>query len=81
MIGDPSGKSQERVLLSPEQIDANVAGIRAQLERFLDFDARRAIAARIVNNADWLGDDRSARRSCATSASTSPSTTCCRRSR
>ena len=40
MIGDPSGKSQERVLLSPEQIEANVAGIRAQLARFLDFDAR-----------------------------------------
>ena len=59
MIGDPSGKSQERVLLSREQIDANVAGIREQLERFLDFDARRN-AARIVNNADWLGDDRSA---------------------
>src|SRR4249919_1282604 len=53
MIGDPSGKSQERVLLSPEQIQANVAGIRAQLQRFLDFDAPVA-AARIVNNADWL---------------------------
>jgi tyrosyl-tRNA synthetase len=53
MIGDPSGKSQERQLLSREQIDENVAGIRAQLERFLDFD-RRGNAARIVNNADWL---------------------------
>jgi tyrosyl-tRNA synthetase len=53
MIGDPSGKSQERVLLSAEQIDANVVGIRAQLERFLDFDAP-GTAARIVNNADWL---------------------------
>src|SRR5712672_1520887 len=49
MIGDPSGKSQERVLLSREQIDANVVGIRAQLERFLDFDAPDT-AARIVNN-------------------------------
>src|SRR5688572_30155581 len=39
MIGDPSGKSQERVLLSAEQIEANVAGIRQQLARFLDFDA------------------------------------------
>src|SRR5438067_13073434 len=39
MIGDPSGKSQERVLLSPEQIAVNVKGIRAQLERFLDFKA------------------------------------------
>jgi tyrosyl-tRNA synthetase len=53
MIGDPSGKSQERVLLSPDQIEANVAGIRAQLARFLDFDMPRN-AARIVNNADWL---------------------------
>jgi tyrosyl-tRNA synthetase len=54
MIGDPSGKSQERVLLSAEQIEANVAGIRAQLSRFLDFDAR-SHPARLVNNADWLG--------------------------
>src|SRR5205807_4713899 len=38
MIGDPSGKAQERQLLSREQIDENVAGIRRQLERFLDFD-------------------------------------------
>jgi tyrosyl-tRNA synthetase len=54
MIGDPSGKSQERSLLSNEQIAANVAGIRRQLERFLDFDHVRN-PARIVNNADWLG--------------------------
>jgi len=54
MIGDPSGKSQERVLLDTEQIAINVAGIRSQLERFLDFDAA-SNAARIVNNADWLG--------------------------
>jgi len=53
MIGDPSGKSQERTLLSVEQIEANVAGIRRQLERFLDFD-RPVNPARIVNNADWL---------------------------
>jgi len=54
MIGDPSGKSQERVLLSREQIDANVEGIRDQLARFLDFDTPNN-PARIVNNADWLG--------------------------
>jgi tyrosyl-tRNA synthetase len=54
MIGDPSGKSQERVLLSREQIEANVEGIRAQLARFLDFDAA-GNPARIVNNVDWLG--------------------------
>ena len=53
MIGDPSGKTVERQLLSREQIDANVAGIRRQLERFLDFE-RAGNPARIVNNADWL---------------------------
>jgi tyrosyl-tRNA synthetase len=53
MIGDPSGKSVERQLLSREQIDENVAGIRRQLERFLDFE-RADNPARIVNNADWL---------------------------
>src|SRR5438105_10959846 len=51
MIGDPSGKSHERLLLSRAQIEENVAGIRAQLERFLDFSAP-ANAARIVNNAE-----------------------------
>jgi tyrosyl-tRNA synthetase len=53
MIGDPSGKTQERQLLSLEQIDENVRGIRKQLERFLDFD-KPGNPARIVNNADWL---------------------------
>src|SRR5438067_4777710 len=53
MIGDPSGKSQERVLLSHEQLDANLAGIREQLTRFLDFVAA-ANPARVVNNAEWL---------------------------
>ena len=56
MIGDPSGKSQERVLLSAEHIDENLRGIRRQLERFLEFEPRGAAsAARIVNNAEWLG--------------------------
>jgi len=54
MIGDPSGKSQERVLLSRDQIETNVAGIRGQLSRFLDFDGV-ANPARMVDNADWLG--------------------------
>src|SRR5262245_5830424 len=54
MIGDPSGKSQERVLLTAEQVQANAAGVRAQLARFLDFDDRIG-GARMVNNADWLG--------------------------
>jgi tyrosyl-tRNA synthetase len=53
LIGDPSGKSQERTLLSIEDVDRNVAGMRAQLERFLDFEAS-ANAARLINNADWL---------------------------
>src|SRR5689334_24725391 len=53
MIGDPSGKSQERQLLTREKVEENVAAIRVQLERFLDFD-RGVNAARIVNNDDWL---------------------------
>jgi tyrosyl-tRNA synthetase len=52
MVGDPSGKTQERQLLSPDIIERNVAGIRSQLERFLSFEGPRA--ARIVNNAEWL---------------------------
>ncbi len=52
MIGDPGGRSSERPLLSVAEIDANVVGIRSQLERFLDFGG--ANPARIVNNADWL---------------------------
>jgi tyrosyl-tRNA synthetase len=53
MIGDPSGKSQERTLLTLDQINANLDGIRPQLVQFLDFD-RPDNAARVVNNADWL---------------------------
>jgi tyrosyl-tRNA synthetase len=53
MIGDPSGKAVERQLLTREKVAENVAGIRRQLERFLDFD-RAGNAARIVDNADWL---------------------------
>ncbi len=53
MIGDPSGKTAERQLLSIEQIDANLEGIRGQLAKVLDFDAPTN-PARIVNNADWL---------------------------
>ncbi|HEX9365446.1 MAG TPA: tyrosine--tRNA ligase [Vicinamibacterales bacterium] len=53
LIGDPSGKTQERVLLTSEQVDENIRGIRAQLEPFLDFQAA-GNPARIVNNADWL---------------------------
>ena len=52
MIGDPSGKRVERVLLTPEIVEANSAGLRGQLEHFLDF--RGPSAARMRNNADWL---------------------------
>ncbi len=54
LIGDPSGKDQERPLLTPEEVEANIAGQRVIFERLLDFDAPRANAAVIVNNADWL---------------------------
>jgi tyrosyl-tRNA synthetase len=53
-IGDPSGKSQERNLLDREQIEANIAAIRPQLEQFLDFDPALPNAARLVDNADWF---------------------------
>jgi tyrosyl-tRNA synthetase len=52
MIGDPSGKSDERNLLTPEQLARNLDGIRPQLARFLDFDVK-ANPARLVNNYDW----------------------------
>jgi tyrosyl-tRNA synthetase len=54
MIGDPSGKSEERNLLSPEALRANVAGMEPQLRRFLDFDAG-SNSALLVNNYDWMG--------------------------
>lgn len=53
MVGDPSGKSEERVLLSDEEVEANLAGIRTQLASVMDFDVKRN-PARILNNADWL---------------------------
>ena len=53
LIGDPSGKATERQLLTAEKVEENVAGIRRQLARFLDFDAA-GNPARLVNNADWL---------------------------
>ena len=53
MIGDPSGKSTERQLLSHEIIEANVDSIKGQLAHFLDFNAK-SNPARVMNNADWL---------------------------
>jgi len=52
MIGDPSGKSAERNLLSRDVIEANIEGIKGQLTRFLDFESK-ACPALLVNNADW----------------------------
>ena len=52
LIGDPSGKTAERQLLTREKLDFNVAGIRKQLEQYLDFEG--PCAATLVNNADWL---------------------------
>lgn len=53
LIGDPSGKTQERQLLTREQVEQNLTGIKEQLARFLDFETKNN-PARIVNNADWL---------------------------
>ena len=53
MIGDPSGKSEERNLLSVEKLRANVAGLQQQMQRFLDFDAG-PMSAVLVNNFDWM---------------------------
>src|ERR1043166_4099259 len=52
MVGDPSGKSDERNLLTPEQLERNLAGIKPQLTKFLDFTAAKN-PARLVNNYDW----------------------------
>jgi len=53
MIGDPSGKSEERNLLSENALNENVAGIREQVSKFLDFNGPNA--AQVVNNYDWIG--------------------------
>lgn len=53
MVGDPSGKSAERNLLSAEILEFNLKGIKAQLEKFLDFECGEN-AAEIVNNYDWF---------------------------
>ena len=54
MIGDPSGKSEERNLLSEDLLRHNQECIHQQLLRFLDFDPNQANAAKIVNNYDWM---------------------------
>ncbi len=54
MIGDPTGKSEERNLLSEEILAFNQEGVRKQLEKFLDFDSAKPNAAEMLNNYDWF---------------------------
>jgi len=54
LIGDPSGKTEERPLLNRDEVARNLEGIRGQLEHFLEFDGVEN-PARLVNNLDWLG--------------------------
>ena len=54
MIGDPSGKSEERNLLDQATLEENIKGIESQLSRFLDFTEGTPNAAKLVNNYDWM---------------------------
>lgn len=56
MIGDPSGKSKERNLLTEEELRHNQHAIQSQLERFLDFNSKAENSAELVNNYDWMKD-------------------------
>lgn len=56
MVGDPSGKSEERNLLSEDVLAHNLAGVKKQLEKFLDFDDSLPNKAEMVNNYDWFRD-------------------------
>lgn len=56
MVGDPSGKSNERNLLDETTLNKNIAGVKAQLTRFLNFDSTSENAAELVNNYDWMKD-------------------------
>ncbi|MCX8099176.1 MAG: tyrosine--tRNA ligase [Casimicrobiaceae bacterium] len=56
MIGDPSGKSEERNLLTQEELARNIEGLRAQMQRFLDFSGTNG--AKLVNNYDWTAPYR-----------------------
>ena len=56
MVGDPSGKSEERNSLSEETLNHNLACVKKQLEKFLDFDAAKPNAAEMANNYDWFKD-------------------------
>ncbi|MEN8186113.1 MAG: tyrosine--tRNA ligase [Bacteroidota bacterium] len=54
MIGDPSGKSNERNLLDEETLNKNIAGVKKTLERFIDFSGETSNSAEMVNNYDWM---------------------------
>lgn len=54
-VGDPSGRSEERQLQTMEQVEANVRGLKAQMERMFDFNSGAENAAVLVNNNDWIG--------------------------
>lgn len=56
MIGDPSGKSEERNLLNEAELRKNEEGLKKQLKKFLDFDSSEPNAAELVNNYDWMKD-------------------------
>jgi tyrosyl-tRNA synthetase len=58
MVGDPSGKSEERNLLDEDTLNRNVAGVKAQLEKFLDFNPSMPNAAEMANNYDWFKNIR-----------------------
>lgn len=54
MVGDPSGKSEERNLLDEATLNKNIEGVKNQLEKFLDFDSAKPNAAEMANNYDWF---------------------------
>ena len=56
MIGDPSGKSDERNLLDAKTLDNNLKGIASQLQKFLDFNEKNPVSAQLVNNLEWMKD-------------------------
>ena len=56
MVGDPSGKSEERNLLSEETLQINQEGVRKQLSKFLNFKNNQPNSAELVNNYDWFKD-------------------------
>ena len=56
LIGDPSGRDDERSLNQEETVSTWIDALRAQVGRFLDFDAADGSAAKIVNNLDWTAD-------------------------